>query len=540
MKEDKSFKNRNMLVLIFEIFLIIVAIGGLTFATSSLFNGTSTIIKFGEYNVDYVGELDVVASSLEPISDSLINLDTKDNVLRLEFSLRGVDTNENPDNLIYDVMLSNLNIDCSLLNKYTKWNLYKNGELLYNGNFSPEFDGNVLTDNVRLTEMQQKLPLSTDEYDKYVLIIWISEACGDLSTCERVDQSNIVNSVMDMKVFIAVASGEPILYERVPNMDATCVNKPELYEGMIPVYYNNGDFKVADKTNSDEYSVWYNYSESKWANAVLVNTDKYDDSEIGTIINQEDISGYYVWIPRFKYKLWNNGVDTTDSYNAYEKGIDIEFESGVNSSGTIKCVGDRCAAKNNEYLTHPAFSNDLRGFWISKYEISNGNKFIPNVESLKNESLDNYKNIMNGLSTSYGLSDNVLSHVVTNLEWGATLYLSHSKYGVCKNNECQNISINNSYISEGDKGDTTTRNVYGVYDMAGGTPEYVVGTTMMGSATNEVRVNEFDTWYNGSYVNNDKDYILRGGIERGLFTTSDIGMFDVSTRSVLIRKEKND
>ena len=60
--EDSSFKNRNMLVLVFEVFLIVVAIGGLTFATNRLLNGSSTIIKFGEYNVDYVGETSIVVS----------------------------------------------------------------------------------------------------------------------------------------------------------------------------------------------------------------------------------------------------------------------------------------------------------------------------------------------------------------------------------------------------------------------------------------------------------------------------------------------
>ena len=52
-----------------------MAIGGLTFATSKLMNGTSTIITFGEYNVDYIGKTEIVTSDLEPISDSLINID---------------------------------------------------------------------------------------------------------------------------------------------------------------------------------------------------------------------------------------------------------------------------------------------------------------------------------------------------------------------------------------------------------------------------------------------------------------------------------
>ena len=165
---EATFKKRNILVLVFEIILIAIAVGGLTLATTSLMNGSRTIIEFGRYNVDYKGEVEIVATDLEPISDSLINYDTNEGVIRLEFSLRGVDTNENPENLIYDVMINEMNIDCSLLNEYTKWNLYKEGELLSSGNFSPTFDGNVLTDNFVLTEMQEKLPLSTDNYDNYV------------------------------------------------------------------------------------------------------------------------------------------------------------------------------------------------------------------------------------------------------------------------------------------------------------------------------------------------------------------------------------
>ena len=531
--EDKGFKKRNIVVLIFEILLIAVSVGGLTLATSSLLGVSKTVIKFGKYNVDYIGSTEIIANDLEPISDSLINYNTKDNVIRLEFSLRGVDTNEHPEDLIYDVMLSDINIDCSLLNKYTKWRLYKEKELVYSGNFSPSFDGNILTDNYKLTETQTKLPLSNDDYDNYVLIIWISEACEDLTTCERYDQSGIVNSNISMKVFIAIMGGIPIQYERIPNMDAVCHNKPELYEGMIPVYYDNGSFKIADSTNSDVNMIWYNYGQSRWANAVFVNTDKYNDSKAGTVVENRDILGYYVWIPRFKYKLWNNGVDTTDSYNAYKNGIDIVFESGVNSSGDITCNKNSCVGVKDKYLTHPAFDN-ARGFWISKYEISEGNKFVPNVESLKNQTIDEYKRIINGLSNVYNLGDSVSSHVVTNLEWGVTLYLSHSKYGVCSNDGCKDIGVNNTYVSESNKQDTTTRNVYGVYDMAGGTYEYAFGNGILGTGIEEVRVNGTDTWYQGTYREINGDYILRGG--QGMFSLHDIGMVDVSTRSVLVSK----
>jgi len=479
MNKDKSFNTRSALVFAFEVLLIVIAIGGLTFATSTMF-GSRTEIKFGEYNVDYLGSTEIIASDLEPISDSLINYNTTKGVMRLEFSLRGVDTNEKPENLIYDVMVTDMNIDCSLLNKYTKWNLYKNGELLYNGNFAPEFDGNVLTDNFRLTETQQRLPLHTEDYDDYVLLIWISESCDDLTSCELVDQSNTVNSNIDMKVFIALSGGESVEYERVPNTDYTCVNKPLLYNGMIPVYFDNGEIKITNKFNND--NKWYDYGKQKWANAVMVNASKYDElaSKGGHTINKEDILGVYTWIPRFKYKL----------EDSYENGFDIVFESGVNSTG-ITCTLDNCNFKANKYLTHPAFSNNLRGFWISKYEVNDG--------SIR--TLDEYKTMMENLSTTYSLVDTVDSHIVSNLEWGATLYLSHSKYGLCINGECKKLDKVNNYM---------------VYDMDSGS-EYTVGSTILGSALSET-----ENLY--SYIKNN-DYVIRGNNQE-----------EVTTRSVLISK----
>ena len=69
---DSSFKNRNLLVIVFEVLIIIMAIGGITFATTRLIDGrSSTILTFGEYNVDYVGKTEILVDGLEPISDSL-------------------------------------------------------------------------------------------------------------------------------------------------------------------------------------------------------------------------------------------------------------------------------------------------------------------------------------------------------------------------------------------------------------------------------------------------------------------------------------
>ena len=426
-------------------------------------------------------------------------------------------------------MLNEMDIDCSLLNKYTKWNLYKNGSLLSNGSLDPLFDGDVLAENMHLTNIQEDLPDYNEEYDNYVLIFWISESCDDLTTCELVDQSAILNSKMNMKVFIALYSGEKVKNERTPNLDGTCANKPELYNNMVPINYKDGVWAVADKNNAESINLWYSYANSKWANSVVVkNPNKY--KQVGTVIDDNDVLGYYVWIPRFRYKLWNSTNQVTDSYNAYDEGISIIFENGLNSINNTE---------NDKYLTHPAFSDNLRGFWISKYEISKDDttyKSVPNVESYRNDSLNNYQNIINNLSKDYKLNNTIDSHMVNNLEWGATLYLSHSDYGVCSGDGCSRIDTNNTYIAGNNKQDTTTRNVYGVYDMAGASSEYVMGKSSLGSATNEVFLENNDTWYNGNAFRSDRDYLIRGGMNRGMFYFGDISMsnVDYSTRSTLI------
>ena len=120
MENSFKIKNRNALVIIFEILVIAIGIGGITYATSKIINDkTTTILTAGEYNIDYIGDKEVISKNLEPMDDRKVNIDTKDNVIRLEFKLKGVSSNKR-DDLIYDIMLSEMNIDCSLLNKYTK------------------------------------------------------------------------------------------------------------------------------------------------------------------------------------------------------------------------------------------------------------------------------------------------------------------------------------------------------------------------------------------------------------------------------------
>ena len=82
-------------------------------------------------------------------------------------------------------------------------------------------------------------------------------------------------------------------------------------------------------------------------------------------------------------------------------------------------------------------------------------------------------------NAKFGETQNLNSHMAKNSEWGATVYLAHSKYGT--NGQKVEKNSNSSYITGGNttkseiygtnKKQSTTHNAYGVYDMNGGADE---------------------------------------------------------------------
>ena len=82
-------------------------------------------------------------------------------------------------------------------------------------------------------------------------------------------------------------------------------NKPVLDTGMIPVTIS--DTGVVTTVSPDDDS-WYDYDNKQWANAVLVKETgtktRTANKVAGTTINPNDILAYFVWIPRYSYKVW--------------------------------------------------------------------------------------------------------------------------------------------------------------------------------------------------------------------------------------------
>ena len=264
------------------------------------------------------------------------------------------------------------------------------------------------------------------------------------------------------------------------------VNRPQLTSGMTPIKWVNG---VETVTTADDSS-WYDYSNKLWANAKTAD------------------GSYWVWIPRYAYKI------STGWHTSTAGTIDIIFlkkDTTENSSSeTIQTSDYSITGTNtsNAYFLEPAFQNETGntkyGFWVAKFEMSNTTslpKSVPNVSSLRSITIGNMYTYSQNMSTntSYGWS-NVDTHMMTNYEWGAVAYLSWSIYG--KNSEvwinnsstyitgCAGSSVSasnysgcqNAYNTATGQNASTTGNITGIYDMSGGAYEYTAAYVNNGNS----------------------------------------------------------
>ncbi len=316
----------------------------------------------------------------------------------------------------------------------------------------------------------------------------------------KIEMTSVVTESIDGN-FTCELIATPVEREETGVITDTCVNAlngadPVINGELIPIELdNNGVVTYSDKGES-----WYNYCEQKWANAVILIDSPSKSYNVGYTIQESDIESYFVWIPRYKYKLFHaNPADgVTDKLSeSIAQEIEIEFEGKETpvSAGT----------QDGEWLTHPAFTNfDVNGIWVGKFET--GYKGATSIASSEVNSSDPTKiqvkssvyswrnnSVGNFFKAMYNYNRELDSHMMKNTEWGAVAYLSHSKYGI---NEEVRINNNSNYltgyaantkdasgsITEPQSYNTetgylasTTGNISGIYDMSGGAYEYVAG-----------------------------------------------------------------
>jgi len=415
-----------------------------------------------------------------------------------------------------------------------KWELYDNNanSLINSGNFSDVTEGDKLT-------LTSSLEITTT-VKNMTLYVWIDGNMKNPSTMGG----------QDYKFLLFAEAADDI--SNLLTLDPSGANSPKLMSGMVPIEYKEDGWYVADVTTK-----WFNYGEKRWANAVLVTEESgLRTAAAGTPVSDtnDDVLAWYVWIPRYKYKLFNPEKKVgVDLYDAENTGIDIVFESGVETTGTVKCrvsynqedAGEEtCAnAENGNYYTHPAFwwdsndngireiSEELTGIWVGKFEISSETpnaeygggsttdlsvRVKPRVYPWTNNNVSNFftviQNMMND-GNEYGINNGETdSHMLKNMEWGAVAYLTHSIYGRCDGTSCTEVEDdtegyydNPNYVKiTGGKNykenveQSTTGNITGIYDMVGGSFEYVMGNKIysdgktMGSGLSDIENSGFN------------------------------------------------
>lgn len=265
------------------------------------------------------------------------------------------------------------------------------------------------------------------------------------------------------------------------------VSRPQLAENMIPVIYDNNQ---NGWVKADKNAKWYNYIDKRWANAVFVkelktsenskSRDEYINAPVGTKILEQDIIAQFVWIPRFRYQLFESNQETP---------INIIFED----TSTQKSTG----TEKRQWLTHPAFTynnQELSGIWIAKYEtsIDNNNLLIKNNTPTTNlDYVEANKKIiqMTNEHNIYGLK-NVNTHMTRNSEWAAAAYLTNSIYGNQENN-------------------SSTGNITGIYNLSGN-KEFVILDNQNENSLG-YSLSETSSWTtDNSYTTTENLYLTRG------------------------------
>ena len=303
---------------------------------------------------------------------------------------------------------------------------------------SGNFNGKITGDKINLLTSKKYTATTTDTY---YLWIWLD---AEETSSDTMNQSFSLS------------------------LNGSCMNdvpasKPDIKDGMIPVVISSNGIT---STVSEDDASWYNYNNKEWANMVLVNDSSrstYQNTS-GVVVSEDDILAYYVWIPRYKYRIWT----TSTSSKGSEQEIDIIFESKdtTKSTGKVSCTSltNPTYAEYPECYGLPYFMSDsdkevfiswVRFMVINSFELDTFT--LEQATTLVNESFQSGYFTMNGVSMTV---DEVVD-----------MYNS--------NNET-NISVSKKYISSNE---TIVKNYYITH------PVFTFGNTEV----NGICVGKFET-----------------------------------------------
>ena len=513
-------KNYYILTIISFIFLIFMVIGVSYAAYKFSAAGTKeNVISTGTISMSYSQNSFIDLKHTYPKTDTYA-IATKEDKSSMEFSVSMETSGTKQIN--YVLALTEIQEGATLKSDKVKIYLEKEGKVVNNfetnkGQTIESFKNKYVEGLIDSYAIYQDILTTSNKTHHYILIAWIDESYilpikNETTTTKQTNEETYKFKVKVVGVDTPIAIEEK---STVSSLDTSGANAPVLASNMIPVYYDetSGVWKKADKNNKDNNNRWYSYESSgeykgMWANAVTVkdtNRQTYLNATPGTTISMNDITTMWVWIPRFNAVTPNNYNGGT---KAKPNAIDVTY-----------------AKQNEPAIDAFTFGNkELSGFWYGKFETghatlasnttknnlgctneicNNANGIIikPNVTSLQYNNLSNFffaSRSMEQTGNSFGfIKDEVDTHMSKNNEWGAVAYLTQSIYGRCTDSTtCAAVGINNNkntitgygapagsndsatngaYNTTLGKDASTTGTIYGIYDMAGGSYEFVMG-----------------------------------------------------------------
>ena len=368
------------------------------------------------------------------------------------------------------------------------------------------------------------------------------------------------------------------------------------------------DYRWYSYTSTGEYKgMWANAVTVKEANR-----QTYLNADVGAIISMDDINTMWVWIPRFNAVTPSNyNGGTKDNPGAIDVTFVKQNETALDAfTFGNKELSGFWYGKFEISHTTLASSETANTLGCTNETCSNANGIIikPNVTSLRNNNPSNFffaSRSMEQPGNSFGfVSSEVDTHMSKNNEWGAVAYLTQSIYGRCTSSTtCTEVYINNSsgmytgrsggniggstpingtytdqtsttqynsygfytyddYLlnyntnTKGNKvkgkgtGASTTGTIYGIYDMSGGTTEYVMGVynntkgsysgfsslpdtkyynNYTGSSYTGHALTETNGWYSDEayFASTSYPWFKRGGYYGG---SKGMGVFDFSAQ----------
>ena len=513
-------KKQNIIMGISFILLIFMVIGVSYAAYKFSAAGTKeNVISTGTISMSYSQNSFIDLKHTYPKTDTYA-IATKEDKSSMEFSVSMETSGTKQIN--YALAITNIEEGATLKSDKVKIYLEKEGKVVNNfetnkGQTIESFKNRYVEGLIDSYAIYQDILTTSNKTHHYVLTSWIDESYilpikNETTTSKQTNEETYKFKVKVVGVDTPITIKEK---STVSSLDTSGANAPVLASNMIPVYYDetSGVWKKADKNNKDNNNRWYSYESSgeykgMWANAVTVkdtNRQTYLNATPGTTISMNDISTMWVWIPRFNAVTPNNYNGGT---KAKPNAIDVTY-----------------AKQNEPAIDAFTFGNkELSGFWYGKFETghatlasnttknnlgcsnetcSNANGIIikPNVTSLQYNNLSNFffaSRSMEQTGNSFGfIKDEVDTHMSKNNEWGAVAYLTQSIYGRCTDSTtCAAVGINNNqntitgygapagsndsatngaYNTTLGKDASTTGTIYGIYDMAGGSYEFVMG-----------------------------------------------------------------